>query len=349
MTQDVQDAVLDGVTKVYAGDVTAVDDVSLAVRQGEFFSILGPSGCGKSTLLRILAGIETHSSGHVQIGGQDASRLPANKRPTNLIFQRLALFPHLSVSENVAFGPRVQRRPAKEVRTTVEEMLALVELKGYGARKPSQLSGGQQQRVAIARALACGPRVLLLDEPLGALDLKLRVQMQVALKKIQRDSGTTFVFVTHDQTEALAMSDRVAVMNAGRVEQVGTPEALYHRPTTRFVATFLGDTNLLPAEDAAGLVGETTGGAPAVPRGTLSIRPEVLAVAAADAPRGRPGVVVERTFEGASVRLVVRPEAGATELVARVPSRGALVPEVGDRVRLSCRAEDAVPVADLPG
>ena len=227
------------------GGVRAVQSVSLTIAKGEFFSLLGPSGCGKTTTLRIVAGFETPSRGEVRIGGQRVTGLPANKRPTNMVFQQLALFPHLSVFENVAFGLRLRRLGTAEIRGRVREALALVNLDGFEERGATQLSGGQQQRVALARALVNEPAVLLLDEPFAALDLKLRMQMQIELKALQRRLGTTFIFVTHDQTEAFAMSDRIALMNAGRVEQVGSPRDLYERPANRFVAEFMGETNLI--------------------------------------------------------------------------------------------------------
>ncbi len=216
------DVRLDRVTKRY-GDVTAVDDLSLEVREGEFFSLLGPSGCGKTTTLRMIGGFEEVTAGTVHVGGADVTDLPPFKRATNTVFQNYALFPHLSVFENIAFGLRRRKTPKNEIRHQVEFMLKLVELPGYEERKPNQLSGGQQQRVALARALVNSPRVLLLDEPLGALDLKLRKQMQVELKRIQTEIGITFVFVTHDQEESMTMSDRIAVMRQGRIEQLGRP------------------------------------------------------------------------------------------------------------------------------
>lgn len=235
------------VTKRF-GDVLAVDDVSFEIRRGEFFSLLGPSGCGKSTTLRMIAGFDVPTSGEVAIRGRVVNNVPAYRRETNMIFQQLALFPHLDVYDNVAFGLRVKRLPRTEIRDRVRRALEMVDLPGYESRRINQLSGGQQQRIAIARALVNEPAVLLLDEPLGALDLKLRLQMQLELKALQHRLGTTFVYVTHDQGEALTMSDRIAVMNLGQVEQLDTPEEIYHRPKTAFVATFIGDTNLLEAE-----------------------------------------------------------------------------------------------------
>ena len=236
--------VLDRVVKRF-GAVVAVDRLTLEIRRGEFFSMLGPSGCGKTTTLRMIGGFEMPSEGVVRLDGQDVTDLPAYKRNVNTVFQSYGLFPHLSVYENVAFGLRRKKVPAKEVERRVVEALELVSLAGYGKRRRSQLSGGQQQRVALARALVNRPQVLLLDEPLGALDLKLRKQMQLELKRIQKEVGITFVFVTHDQEEAMTISDRIAVMNNGRIEQLGRPEDVYERPTTVFVAEFLGASNLL--------------------------------------------------------------------------------------------------------
>jgi spermidine/putrescine transport system ATP-binding protein len=240
------EVVLQGLRKAF-GDVAAVRDVSLEVRGGEFLTLLGPSGCGKTTLLRMIAGFESPDTGRILISGRDVTALPAYERPVNTVFQQYALFPHRTVAGNVAFGLEMQRRARGEIAERVEKALEMVRLGGLGDRRPSQLSGGQQQRVALARAVVLEPDVLLLDEPMAALDLKLRQEMRVEVKNLQERLGITFVFVTHDQEEALVMSDRIAVMNRGRVEQVGPPEALYDRPRTRFVADFLAVRNLLPA------------------------------------------------------------------------------------------------------
>jgi spermidine/putrescine transport system ATP-binding protein len=229
------------------GDVYAVDHVDLEVQDGEFFSLLGPSGCGKTTTLRMIGGFEQPTSGLIELQGKDVTWLPAFKRNVNTVFQNYALFPHLTIFENVAFGLRRRGVKGSELKSRVTEMLRLVELPGFESRRPTQISGGQAQRVALARALINRPAVLLLDEPLGALDLKLRKQMQGELKRIQREVGITFIYVTHDQEEAMTMSDRIAVMNHGRYEQLAEPEVLYERPATRFVAGFLGISNLLPA------------------------------------------------------------------------------------------------------
>ena len=228
-----------------AGAVTALDDLSLDIRDNEFFTLLGPSGCGKTTLLRIIAGFEDATAGAVFLRGEEIERLPPNKRPINTVFQHYALFPHLSVSENIAFGLRRLKQDDATIASRVGEMLDLAQLAELADRQPSQLSGGQQQRVALARALAPNPKVLLLDEPLSALDLKLRQAMRVELKQLQENTGITFIFVTHDQEEALTMSDRIAVMSAGQIQQIGTADDIYERPINRFVADFIGDTNLL--------------------------------------------------------------------------------------------------------
>ena len=243
--QDARDAiVLEDVSKGY-GDHLAVREVTLAIRDGEFFSLLGPSGCGKTTSLRMIAGFVEPDEGRILLHGQDVTDVPPNRRPVNMVFQQYALFPHMSVYDNVAFGLSVKRVPRSEHRERIEQLLEVVALRGFERRKPRQLSGGQQQRVALARALVNRPAALLLDEPLGALDVKLRKQMQLELKRIQHELGTTFVYVTHDQEEALAMSDRIAVMNDGRVEQVGTPREVYEQPATPFVADFIGSLNAL--------------------------------------------------------------------------------------------------------
>ncbi|MEM8924028.1 MAG: ABC transporter ATP-binding protein [Actinomycetota bacterium] len=237
---------LTGLTKRF-DEVVAVDGVDLDIADGEFFALLGPSGCGKTTTLRMIAGLDVPTEGSLKIFGDEVGTLAANKRPVNTVFQAYALFPHMTVLDNVAFGPRMNKVAKAEARAMADDALAMVRLDGYEARKPSQLSGGQQQRVALARALVNQPKVLLLDEPLGALDLKLRQEMQQELKSLQRDLGITFVFVTHDQEEALTMSDRIAVMDQGKLLQVGTPTEIYERPVNRFVADFIGQSNLLEA------------------------------------------------------------------------------------------------------
>jgi spermidine/putrescine transport system ATP-binding protein len=250
-TEQTPSVELRSVRKLF-GELVAVRDLDLEIAPGEFFTLLGPSGCGKTTTLRIVAGFEEPSAGSVLIDGSDVAGLPAHKRPTNTVFQSYALFPHLSVADNVAFGLKRKGTPKQEIQSRVDEELERVGLAQEANRRPNQLSGGQQQRVALARALVNFPKVLLLDEPLGALDLKLRKGLQLELKEIQRDVGITFVYVTHDQEEALTMSDRIAVMNRGRVEQIGTPEDVYERPETTFVAGFIGVSNLMPATVEAG-------------------------------------------------------------------------------------------------
>ena len=235
---------LRNVVKRY-GSVTAIREVSLTIRDNEFFTLLGPSGCGKTTLLRMIAGFEDVTAGAIFLYGEEIERLPPNRRPVNTVFQQYALFPHMTVAENVAFGMQRLRRPRAEIEERTRRMLDMVKLDGLAERKPHQLSGGQQQRVALARAMAPGPKVLLLDEPLSALDLKLRQAMRVELEQLQEETGITFVFVTHDQEEALTMSDRITVMSAGEIQQIGTPHEIYEKPHSRFVAGFIGETNLL--------------------------------------------------------------------------------------------------------
>ena len=265
MSDDKPSVELRNVTKAF-GEVVAVDAVDLDLSQGEFFTLLGPSGCGKTTTLRMVAGFERPTEGEIRIEGADVAALPPHRRPTNTVFQSYALFPHLSVADNVAYGLRRKKVPKAEIAERVESELARVGLSAEANRRPAQLSGGQQQRVALARALVNLPKVLLLDEPLGALDLKLRKGLQVELKRIQREVGITFVYVTHDQEEALTMSDRIAVMNEGRIEQIGEPEDVYERPATTFVAGFIGVSNLMPAtvtgNDEVRLAGGATLSAP---------------------------------------------------------------------------------------
>ena len=270
---------VENVTKTF-GKVYACDDISLDVYRGEFFALLGGSGSGKSTLLRILAGFETPDRGRVLIDGVDVTAMPPYARPVNMMFQSYALFPHMTVAQNIAFGLEMQGKPKTEIAATVEKMLALVKLPDVGNRRADQLSGGQQQRIALARALASRPRVLLLDESLSALDMKLRKDMQIELKRLQAETGITFIFVTHDQEEALTMSDRIAVMSKGRILQVGTPNEIYERPLNRTVADFIGETNFLEADPFAGGARLADGqvlslaGMPESGRITLAIRPE---------------------------------------------------------------------------
>jgi spermidine/putrescine transport system ATP-binding protein len=344
-------------------EIRAVDGVSLDVVSGEFFSLLGPSGCGKTTTLRMIGGFELPTAGRVLLRGRDVTNDPPDKRPVNMVFQNYALFPHLDVGNNIAFGLRRRHVEAAEIERRVREALDLVRLGGYERRKPNQLSGGQQQRVALARALVNRPNVLLLDEPLGALDLKLRKQLQVELKRVQAEVGITFVYVTHDQEEALTMSDRIAVMNRGRIEQLGTPEELYERPMTRFVADFIGTTNLL-----TGAVESSNGGAVTVRLGSgdqcvvsgtglavgapveVSIRPEsVILRPAADGSRsGMPlaATVEQVAYLGGSVQYIVR-TTGGLALTALTPKTGTRLP-VGDVVDVSWTPSDALILASHP-
>jgi putative spermidine/putrescine transport system ATP-binding protein len=336
-----------GVSKIYDGGVRAVDAVAMEIRQGEFFSLLGPSGCGKTTTLRMIAGFEIPSAGAIRVDGADITHVPAHKRDMGMVFQNYALFPHRTVAENVAFGLRMRGLDKASIATKVKAALAMVELSGLEDRRPAQLSGGQQQRVALARAIVIAPRVLLCDEPLGALDKKLRQQMQFELKQLQKKLGLTLVFVTHDQEEALAMSDRIAVMNGGRVEQVGTPAEIYNQPTTRFVADFIGDTNIFrgertttsagsPALDAGkGLILALPPSAESQGTGVLSValRPEKIQLSPrSDAASASAHGVVENTnflggavlyrvtLEGGHRLLVQQPNAGASRLF--VPGNG---------------------------
>ncbi len=265
-----------------AGAHKALDDVSVDIRKGEFFTLLGPSGCGKTTLLRLIAGFEMPTGGTILLDGVDITTMPPNRRPVNTVFQSYALFPHLTVAQNIGFGLEMLGKPASEVKARTDLMLSLVKLEAMAGRRTSQLSGGQQQRVALARALAPQPKVLLLDEPLSALDLKLRKEMQIELKRLQAETGITFIFVTHDQEEALTMSDRIAVMSAGRVQQVGTAKEIYIHPKNRFVASFIGETNFLTGSAEAGAMTLATGervavaGLAAGGTVTVSVRPEQL-------------------------------------------------------------------------
>jgi putative spermidine/putrescine transport system ATP-binding protein len=288
------------------GDVKAVDNANLEIRDGEFFSMLGPSGSGKTTCLRMIAGFDRPSSGSIFLYGQDVSDLPPYERNVNTVFQDYALFPHMTVEENIAYGLMIKGVPKKERYKQVDEMLDLVRLPGFGYRKPSQLSGGQRQRVALARALINHPKVLLLDEPLGALDLKLRQQMQVELKSIQKRVGITFIFVTHDQEEALTMSDRIAVFNEGKIEQVGTPADVYERPASPFVAGFVGTSNLISGEIAKRITGSEQ---------MFSVRPEKIHLGAANGKTDADmlsidGVIRDVVYLGLFTRYLVEIEGG---------------------------------------
>jgi spermidine/putrescine ABC transporter ATP-binding subunit len=338
---------IDGVTKTFDGRVMAVDDVTLDIQAGEFFSLLGPSGCGKTTTLRLIAGFEIADVGRIVVGGRDITDLPAHKRDMGMVFQSYALFPHRTVAENVAFGLRMRGLPKAEIAERVAAALKQVALDGYEARRPSQLSGGQQQRVALARAVVIRPAVLLCDEPLGALDRKLRQSMQFELKQLQKQLGVTLVFVTHDQEEALAMSDRIAVMNAGKVEQVGAPQEIYDRPRTRFVADFIGEINMfegawsggrfvmghgraLPAASGSGRTGS----------GMIAVRPEkTRLVGEVDGALG--GRIESANFLGGHVLYRVVTDEGRAVL-AKEQNVGDSGRMVGDRVGVAWMPSDAV-------
>jgi spermidine/putrescine transport system ATP-binding protein len=365
------DVRLDRVTKRF-GDVVAVDDLTLDIERGEFFSLLGPSGCGKTTTLRMIGGFEEPSLGTIELGGKDVTELPAYRRSVNTVFQSYALFPHLTVYENVAFGLRRKRVDAGEIDRRVREMLRLVDLPGFEKRKPVQLSGGQQQRVALARALVNNPQVLLLDEPLGALDLKLRKQMQLELKRIQHEVEITFLYVTHDQEEAMTMSNRIAVMRFGKIEQIGGPEDVYENPATEFVAGFLGASNLLTGEvkergpEVATVLVEG-GSAIRVPTGRLNgadrniklgVRPEKIRLEPASySPEGPwnsiMGTLQLSTFVGVSHQFTVEGPAGSTLTIYAQNLGGSPLPREGDQVRLVWRPEHtfvvkpSTPLADL--
>jgi len=331
---------LRGLRKVF-GPVTAVDQVDLDVLDGEFFAMLGPSGSGKTTVLRMIAGFETPTAGRILLAGEDVSALPPFARDVNTVFQDYALFPHMNVLQNVEYGLKVKKVPRAERRTRAGEALETVRLSAMGDRRPEQLSGGQRQRVALARALVNRPRVLLLDEPLGALDLKLRREMQLELKQMQRELGITFLFVTHDQEEALTLSDRIAVFRDGLVEQVATPVALYEEPSTPFVAGFVGTSNLLEGDVAQALVGEP---------GPVSIRPEKITLHAGRTDPGGPGrcvvagVVDEVVYLGSATHVVVDLDGGGRLTVQQQNTHGsaALVGRRGDPVTLSWQQSHVV-------
>lgn len=329
------------VGKVYGtgtGAVTALGDVSIAIKQGEFFTLLGPSGCGKTTLLRCIAGFETPTSGAVYLSGRDITYMPPNERPVNTVFQSYALFPHLSVADNIGFGLKMQGKPDAEIKAAVNRVLSLVKLEDFAKRLPQQLSGGQQQRVALARALAPKPEVLLLDEPLSALDLKLRKEMQSELKRLQIETGITFVFVTHDQEEALTMSNRIGVMSAGALLQVGTPHDIYDRPVNRFVADFIGETNFLDGRVEGTQVRIATGDLLAVRLDghagtiTLAIRPEQVSLLAPG--NGIAAKIVDATYLGTDTHYTLALGQNST-LVARVQSNSLAAFGVGDNVGVS--------------
>ncbi|HEX5261561.1 MAG TPA: ABC transporter ATP-binding protein [Gaiellales bacterium] len=340
------------VTKTF-GDTLAVDDISLTIEDGQFFSLLGPSGCGKTTTLSMIGGFEDPTAGAIYLGGVEVSSQPAYRRDVNTVFQSYALFPHLDVFENVAFGLRRRRVAKDEIKSRVEDILGLVDLPGYERRKPGQLSGGQQQRVALARALVNRPKLLLLDEPLGALDLKLRKQMQLELKRIQTEVGITFLYVTHDQEEAMVMSDRLAVMSGGRIEQIGPPEDVYDRPATKFVAGFLGASNLIAGDVVGREAGEAVvklenGDTVRLPADRLSphsrsvmigVRPEKISVGAPDAAApdgwaGFEGTIAMTAYIGVSHQYTVNGpgDRAFTVYTQNVGADGG--PRQGDRIQL---------------
>jgi len=343
-------------TKIFdgpSGEVRALDGVDLLIRKNEFFTLLGPSGCGKTTLLRLVAGFEQPSNGELLMDGRSIAGRPPHRRPVNTVFQSYALFPHMSVAENVGFALEMQGRPRAEIKDRVGQMLSLVKLRGLEERRPAQLSGGQQQRVALARALASQPQVLLLDEPLSALDLKLRKEMQIELKRLQSETGITFIFVTHDQEEALTMSDRIAVMSDGLVLQVGSPTEIYEHPTSRFVADFIGETNLLPARlegrneghvvfrlESGGLLhGLDDGGHKKKDRVTLAVRPE-RAELAREAP-GLPVSIEQIVYFGTDTHYHLHLEDSSLSFVVRRQNRSGATTnfQQGDRLHLQIAAE----------
>jgi len=354
---------LEGVRKRF-GKVGAVQDVNIAIAEGEFFSMLGPSGCGKTTTLRMIAGFETPDEGRILLQGRDVTSVSANKRPVNMVFQQYALFPHMSIYDNVAFGLKVKRVPKSEHHDRVHELLRVVALEGMECRRPRQLSGGQQQRVALARALVNRPAALLLDEPLGALDVKLRKQMQLELKRIQHELGTTFVYVTHDQEEALAMSDRIAVMNHGRVEQIGGPREIYEHPATAFVADFIGSLNALDlrVDELVGAYAVMRLGEQerlVVPAGTgtrpgdsfrIAVRPERVQIgamddASADGGSRVEGTIAEIVYLGMYTQFHVETSAG--RVVCHRLADESLGPFVeGSRVALSWEPDHASLLGD---
>jgi putative spermidine/putrescine transport system ATP-binding protein len=325
------------------GDVRAVDGVDLQIEEGEFFTMLGPSGSGKTTCLRMIAGFDRPTSGRIHLHGADVTTLPPYERDVNTVFQDYALFPHMTVGENIAYGLRVRKVPAAERQKRVAQMLEMVRLPGFGARKPSQLSGGQRQRVALARALINQPRVLLLDEPLGALDLKLRQEMQIELKRLHTDLGITFVFVTHDQEEALSMSDRIAVFNQGKIEQVGSPAHIYEFPSSGFVAGFVGTSNTIRGSLAERLVGA----ADATRAGFFALRPEKIHLGAVDGPllQGAlcvDGLVQDVLYLGTFTRYVVQLDGGEVLAVVQQNLRTSALDASavqGQRVRLQWQRE----------
>ena len=354
--------VLDRVTRSF-GSVRAVDDVSLQIAEGEFFSLLGPSGCGKTTTLRVIAGFEEPDEGRVLLDGEDVTFVSPRKRNVNMVFQDYALFPHMSVAENVAFGLKLKRFGGEEIRDRIAEMLTVVQLEGYDQRSPAELSGGQRQRVALARALVNRPAALLLDEPLGALDLKLRREMQLELKRIQQRTGTTFVYVTHDQEEALTMSDRIAVMHGGVVQQVDAPRPLYEGPATPFVADFIGTSNLIELEisrregelavmelgEGMRLVAREPSGRPGPLR--ITVRPEKIRIGVGEANGGSrvSGRVVEQIYLGSVSQTVVETPRGDRITVHELSDDEAATLAPGEQVVLSWHERHSLVVEETAG
>jgi spermidine/putrescine transport system ATP-binding protein len=348
--------VVDAVTKRF-DDVTAVDDVSITIPGGEFFSMLGPSGCGKTTTLRVIAGFEAPDVGRILLQGKDVTFVPPARRNVNMVFQAYGLFPHMTVSENIAFGPKIKKLARAEIASRMADVIRTVQLHGLEDRRPSQLSGGQQQRVALARALINRPSALLLDEPLGALDLKLRKEMQLELKELQQRTGTTFVYVTHDQEEAMTMSDRIAVMNEGVVEQLATPRELYQRPASAFVAGFIGTSNLIELRvdrrddvvlamdlgDGERILAVDASGGHETGRATITVRPEWIKLAngaADDRASYVGGTVIDVVYLGSITQLIVLLRTGERLTVHRLNDEvGAIDPRPGETVMLRWAAE----------
>ena len=347
---------LKGIYKIYPGDVTAVSDFNLEIEDKEFIILVGPSGCGKSTTLRMIAGLETPSSGRIFIDDTDIGVLPPGKRDIAMVFQNYALFPHMTVAANIGYSLKLKKRPKDEIKKAVDDALALVQLSGYGKRMPAELSGGQRQRVAIARAVVNRPSVLLLDEPLGALDLQLRRQMQLELKALQKQLGITFIYITHDQEEALNMSDRIAVMKDGRFEQLGTPAEVYDSPRTSYVARFVGTANVLTGtveavEDDVLKVACAGGCAGALRRGysfapgapiTLAVRSEHVEFTKDPAACGIAAVIREKTFAGGMLRIALELSDGTTLIASRHGID--MDVQTGDAVRVTWAPASAVPV-----
>ncbi|MCK0162445.1 spermidine/putrescine ABC transporter ATP-binding protein PotA [Marinobacter sp. S6332] len=341
---------LSGISKQF-DDKTVLDELSLTIDDGEFITLLGPSGCGKTTLLRMMAGFELPDQGTVTLSGVDITQTPPEKRPLNTVFQNYALFPHMSVFDNVAYGLKMEKRPKAEIQERVEEALAMVQLEDFAKRKPHQLSGGQQQRVAIARAVVKRPKMLLLDEPLSALDYKLRRTMQVELKRLQRELGITFVFVTHDQEEALSMSDRIVVLKDGRIQQLGTPREVYERPANVFTARFVGQTNFFPGRvtkiegerisvDVFGLNRDLSKPSFRVALNQslhVLLRPEDIRVLAPDDTEGVAGKIVERNYKGSTLDSVIELEDGSHVMASEFFDEDdpAFDYSIGERVRVS--------------